>query len=220
MLVALAAGSVFAETITENFDSWTIGDTTVQGATQGDSGISTWNTVTLTATNGIAGFEGNVVAMTSGDNRYGALRVYLNTTSGILANAPVGSTSATISFDLKLEDLDATTWPLIPTSASVRATGQANVTEDLTQVSDLGNGIFRYSTTFDVTDAQAAASEFYAHFSLGTGPDDGGKLPAEYQGVTMGYVDNVTVTVVPEPATIGMLGMGALLALLVRRMRA
>jgi hypothetical protein len=34
------------------------------------------------------------------------------------------------------------------------------------------------------------------------------------------YIDNVNVSAVPEPATIGMLGLGALVALLVRRMQA
>ncbi len=37
--------------------------------------------------------------------------------------------------------------------------------------------------------------------------------------LTDGTIDNVTITPVPEPATIGMLGLGSLVALMVRRLR-
>jgi hypothetical protein len=60
-------------------------------------------------------------------------------------------------------------------------------------------------TTFD-----ANTDQIYVHFVNNTSPSDWAP-PSGFSGST--------ITAVPEPATIGMLGLGALCALLIRRMR-
>ncbi len=69
---------------------------------------------------------------------------------------------------------------------------------------DEGTGVFT-SAAFDMT-----GMNFYAIRFTSNGFD------ASQDTLT---IDNVSINVVPEPATVGMLGLGALVALLIRRVR-
>lgn len=98
---------------------------------------------------------------------------------------------------------------------------------DWTSTVDLGDGTTRYIfdgnvagwSMPDTGDGDVAVTQFGVYVAMGHGQGFDFNQVEGGESLLIGEVTGLTLEAVPEPATFGMLGFGALITLMVRRMR-
>jgi hypothetical protein len=102
-----------------------------------------------------------------------------------------------------------------------RIGGSGTLTANGDFVFDLTGAGATAGDSWTIVDAASLTESFGATFSVASFTDNGDNTWSKQSGAVTYIFDETTggLSVIPEPATIGMLGLGALVTLVLRRMR-
>jgi len=205
--------------ISEDFEGGTIGTTSIGNQTLADTEVASINAQNLEIVTAPAGFttgSGNVVQVSSSTNAFSALGVAPDSGNLRTFSQTPSTTPYSFTFDLYIPNALAvpvgSVQPRFTLDGAGPATGPSNgLTDTSSQQTGPGTFVVSYTGTIGDFGLTTDANEFRPFFSF----DQGG---AEVTGLA--FIDNfeVTIGVVPEPASLALLGLGAT-ALVARRRR-